>query len=103
MALLDPRTNVIASPPPPTRLLVCVGTCCDAQGKGRALLASLQDALEAAFPNELRDGRITCLPRACLRVCTRDPVVRVEPSGDVFSNPSVEELVRLTRSLAHRE
>jgi NADH:ubiquinone oxidoreductase subunit E len=83
--------------PSPLRLLVCVGTCCDAQGKGSALLAALENALQADFPDELREERLVCLPRACLRVCTRDPVVRVEPSGDLFSNPSIDDLLRTVR------
>jgi (2Fe-2S) ferredoxin len=77
-------------------MLICVGPNCDAEGKGRALRAKLQIALEAAFPEELKAGRIVCATRDCLRLCTRDPVVRFEPSGDAYSNPTVDDLLRIT-------
>lgn len=73
---------------PYCRLLVCIGPCCDAEGRGHALLAALQEALAGA------EG-VACLARGCLRVCTRDAIVRLEPSGEVFANPKVEELVNL--------
>jgi hypothetical protein len=75
--------------------LVCVGPRCDAEGKGRALLAALLDALKAEFRSDLECGRIICATRDCLRLCTRDPLVRLEPSGDAFSNPEVGDLLRL--------
>lgn len=77
-----------ANPQPYCRLLVCVGPCCDAEGRGHALLAALQEALADA-------AGVACLARGCLRVCTRDTIVRLEPSGEVFANPKVEELVRI--------
>jgi hypothetical protein len=42
----------------PVRLLVCVGPNCDAEGRGRRLLAEAQTALAAAFPDALADGRL---------------------------------------------
>lgn len=78
---------------PAVRLLVCVGPRCDAEGRGRALLAQLREALAASFPPE--DAACVCFTtRDCLRLCTRDPVVRIEPSGDAFSNPTVDDLLR---------
>jgi hypothetical protein len=84
--------------PPPVRLLVCVGPRCDAEGKGRALLASVEQLFSQAYPKELASGRLAIATRDCLRLCTRDPVVRFEPSGDVLSDPSLDELLRLTRA-----
>ncbi len=78
----------------PIRLLVCVGPRCDAEGRGRALLADVQNAIRAAFPDELADGRLKLATRECLRLCTSAPVVRLEPSGDAFSGPDVDELMR---------
>jgi NADH:ubiquinone oxidoreductase subunit E len=78
----------------PARLLVCVGPRCDAEGRGRALLAEVQAALHATFPDELADGRLKLSTRDCLRLCTRDPVVRLEPSGDAFSDPDIDDLMR---------
>jgi NADH:ubiquinone oxidoreductase subunit E len=78
----------------PVRLLVCVGPNCDARGRGRQLLAQAQAALAAAFPDALAEGRLNISTRACLRLCTRDPVVRLEPSGEVFADPDMDELVR---------
>ncbi|PPD44588.1 MAG: hypothetical protein CTY15_06475 [Methylocystis sp.] len=75
------------------RLLVCVGPNCDARGRGRALLAEVQAALAATFPDELADGRLKLSTRDCLRLCTRDPVVRIEPSGDAFSDPEIDDLM----------
>lgn len=75
------------------RLLVCVGPRCDAEGRGRALLAQVEAALAAHFPDELADGRLKLSTRDCLRLCTRDPVVRIEPSGDAFSGPDVDDLM----------
>jgi len=82
----------------PVRLLVCVGPRCDAEGKGRALLASVETRFAQTFPNELASGRLSIATRDCLRLCTRDPVVRFEPSGDALSNPSQDELLRLARA-----
>ncbi len=78
----------------PVRLLVCVGPNCDAKGGGRQLLGEAQAALVAAFPNALAEGRLKISTRDCLRLCTRDPVVRLEPSGDVFADPDMDELTR---------
>ena len=78
----------------PVRLLVCVGPNCDAEGRGRRLLAEAQTALAAAFPDALADDRLKISTRDCLRLCTRDPVVRLEPSGDVFADPDLDELTR---------
>jgi NADH:ubiquinone oxidoreductase subunit E len=75
--------------------LVCVGPRCDAEGKGRALMTELLNALRARFPADLEAGKIACATRDCLRLCTRDPVVRLEPSGDAISNPTVDDLLRL--------
>jgi len=75
------------------RLIVCVGPNCDAQGRGRALLADVQAAAQASFPEELSSGRLKISTRECLRLCTRDPVVRIEPSGDAFSDPDIDELM----------
>ncbi|MGD9658017.1 MAG: (2Fe-2S) ferredoxin domain-containing protein [Methylocystis sp.] len=83
---------------PPVRLLICVGPRCDAEGKGRALLASVEKWFATTFPDELSSGRLTIATRDCLRLCTRDPVVRFEPSGDALSDPSLDELSRLTRA-----
>ena len=79
---------------PPLRLLVCVGPNCDAKGRGRRLLADAQTALAEAFPGALADGRLKISTRDCLRLCTRDPVVRLEPSGDVFADPDMDDLIR---------
>ena len=78
----------------PVRLLVCVGPNCDAEGRGRRLLMEAQTALATAFPDALADGRLKLSTRDCLRLCTRDPVVRLEPSGDAFAGPDMDDLVR---------
>jgi len=82
----------------PVRLLVCVGPRCDAEGKGRALLASAQQCFSQDLSQELASGRIAIATRDCLRLCTRDPVVRFEPSGEALSNPSRDDILRLTRA-----
>lgn len=82
------------SPPPVVRLLVCVGPRCDAEARGHRLLAETQAALAAAFPDALTEGRLKISTRDCLRLCTRDPVVRLEPSGDAFAGPEMDDLVR---------
>lgn len=82
------------SPSPVVRLLVCVGPRCDAEGRGQRLLAEAQAALAAAFPDALTAGRLKLSTRDCLRLCTRDPVVRLEPSGDAFAGPDMDDLVR---------
>ena len=76
----------------PICLLVCVGPNCDAEGRGRRLLAEAQAALAAAFPDALADGQLKISTRDCLRLCTRDPVVRLEPSGDVHADPDMDDL-----------
>lgn len=58
------------------------------------MLGEAQAALVAAFPNALAEGRLKISTRDCLRLCTRDPVVRLEPSGDVFADPDMDELTR---------
>lgn len=82
------------SPPPVVRLLVCVGPRCDAEARGHRLLAEAQAALAAAFPDALTEGRLKISTRDCLRLCTRDPVVRLEPSGDAFADPDLDDLTR---------
>jgi NADH:ubiquinone oxidoreductase subunit E len=85
-------TGPEAEPSPHARrLLVCVGPRCDAQGRGRALLAALREKL-AANPDDA--ARVEVTTRDCLRACTRDPIVRLEPSGDLFSDPTVADLLR---------
>ncbi len=76
------------------RLLVCVGPRCDAEGRGRALLARAQTTLHEAFAEALAEGRLKITTRDCLRHCTTEPVVRVEPSGDAFAGPDMEMLTR---------
>ena len=62
------------------------------------LLASVETSFAQAFSNELASGRLAIATRDCLRLCTRDPVVRFEPSGDALSSPSLDDLLRLTRA-----
>ena len=76
------------------KLLVCVGPNCDAEGRGRRLLVETQAALAKAFPDALADGRLKISTRDCLRLCTRDPVVRLEPAGDVYADPDMDDLTR---------
>ncbi len=71
-----------------------MGPRCDAQGRGRALLGDVEAALRTAFPEALAAGRLALATRDCLRLCTRDPVVRLEPSGDAYSDPDLETLLR---------
>lgn len=85
----------------PVRVLVCVGPRCDAQGRGRALLDAAQRALAAAFPDALAEGRLALATRDCLRLCTSDPVVRFEPSGEALAGPRIDELLsRIADALA---
>jgi (2Fe-2S) ferredoxin len=77
------------------RLLVCIGPRCDAEGKGSAQLAALSDAVKEAFADEIAAGRVALSTRDCLRHCTTDPVLRVEPSGEVFAGARIEDLLRL--------
>jgi hypothetical protein len=78
----------VSEQPQERRLLVCVGPRCDAEGRGTALLARLRDLLKDA-------AGVSCQSRECLRLCTGEPAVRLEPSGDVFADPDPEELLRL--------
>lgn len=77
----------------PVRLLVCVGPRCDAEGRGRALLREVEKTLRATFSEALDERRLKLATRECLRLCTRDPVVRLEPSGDAFSDPDLDMLM----------
>lgn len=79
--------------PQPLRVLVCVGPNCDAAGRGRALHADLEAAIDARFPQARAQGRLRLDTRACLRLCTREPVVRLEPSGDAFAGADVDDLI----------
>lgn len=76
------------------RLLVCVGPRCGAEGRGRALLASAEAALLKAFPVALANECLKISTRDCLRHCTNEPVVRLEPSGDAFAGPDMDTLIR---------
>jgi NADH:ubiquinone oxidoreductase subunit E len=77
----------------PVRLLVCVGPRCDAEGRGRALLDAVQKALRENFSEAIDESRLKLATRECLRLCTRDPVVRLEPSGEAFSDPDLDALM----------
>lgn len=81
--------------PAPLRLLLCVGPRCDADGRAHALLQEAERALAEKFPDECADGRLKIATRDCLRLCTRDPAARLEPSGEAFANPSIDDLLRL--------
>jgi (2Fe-2S) ferredoxin len=91
-----PEGKAADSPRAACRLLVCVGPRCDAEGRGRALLAALCETL-AANPDAA--ARVEVRTRDCLRACTRDPIVRFEPSGDLFSNPTIEDLLRFASAV----
>lgn len=80
--------------PDQVRLHVCVGPRCDAEGLGRALLMNVEAALQEAFPQALAEGRLKISTRDCLRHCTTEPVVRLEPSGEAFANPDMNLLIR---------
>jgi hypothetical protein len=82
------------------KILVCVGPRCDAEGKGRALLEQVKAALPKAFPQAAQAGRLSCDSRDCLRLCTREPIARLEPSGEVLSNPQAEALLLLSAKMA---
>jgi hypothetical protein len=58
------------------------------------LLAALREELAA---NPAAAG-VKVTTRDCLRGCTRDPVVRLEPSGELFSDPTVEDLLCAARA-----
>lgn len=79
------------------KLLVCIGPRCDAEGRGSALLARLRAALAERFAAEVAAGTLKCETRDCLRLCTRDPIVRLEPSGEAFSNPDIDALLAALR------
>jgi len=81
--------------PAPLRLLLCVGPRCDADGRAHALLQEAERALAEKFPRQSADGRLKIATRDCLRLCTHDPVARLEPSGDAFANPSTDDLLRV--------
>lgn len=90
--------ETINAPQPACRFLVCVGPRCDAQGARRAFFSELKDALAATFP----DAKISCDTRDCLRLCTSDPIVRCEPSGEIFCNSSIDDLLRFAREAGAR-
>jgi len=79
------------------KLLVCVGPRCDAEGRGRALLAEVEAAVKKTFADELASGRLAITTRDCLRLCTREPVMRIEPSGDAISDPDIDDLMQTLR------
>ena len=81
--------------PAPIRLLVCIGPRCDAEGRGRAQLAAVEDAMQERFPDDLAAGRLAITTRDCLRLCTSDPVLRIEPSGEAFADPAIDDLVEI--------
>lgn len=85
--------------PPLIRFIVCVGDVCDREGRGSALLERLSRALRAEFAGEIEAGRVACATRACLRHCSRgDPVLRIEPSGEVYADASVGFLLDLAEA-----
>ena len=91
----DPdANNELATAQQPVRVLVCVGPRCDAEGRGRALMREVEKTLRATFPEALDEKRLKLATRECLRLCTRDPVVRLEPSGDAFSDPDIDMLMQ---------
>lgn len=89
----DTHTEETLSPHNPVRVIVCVGPRCDTEGRGRALLCEVEAALRLRFPEALDQQRLKLATRECLRLCTRDPVVRLEPSGDAFSGPDLDVLM----------
>lgn len=101
MSLIEEQPAAIPHvtlPAPPIRILVCVGPRCDAEGRGRALLAEVRAALARTYPEELAGARLQLATRDCLRLCTLDPVLRLEPSGDAVAGPDVDDLMETIRN-----
>lgn len=82
--------------PPLIRFVVCVGDVCDREGRGSELHERLTEAIGAAFAAETGAGRIASTRRSCLRHCSHGvPMLRIEPSGDVYADPSSDDMMAL--------
>jgi len=82
--------------PPLIRFIVCVGDVCDRDGRGSALHERLSEALDIDFGKGIAAGRIACTRRSCLRHCSHGvPMLRVEPSGDVYADADIELMLDL--------
>jgi hypothetical protein len=73
--------------------MICVGERCDARGLARKKLCEIESALANRFEAALAKGDIKISTRDCLRLCTTAPVVRFEPSGDVYAGIETDELL----------
>ena len=73
--------------------MICVGERCDAQGLARKKLCEIETALARRFDRALANGEIKISTRDCLRLCTTAPVIRLEPSGDVYAGMETDELL----------
>lgn len=60
----------------PWRIKVCSSTACQSAGSDRA-----RTALEAAVEAEQRQHDVQVVPTGCMGLCSRGPLVRVEPRG----------------------
>lgn len=78
---------------PPLQVMVCVGERCDARGVARKKLSEIDCALTKRFGGARASGRIKIRPRDCLRLCTTKPVIRLEPSGEVFAGIAADALL----------
>ena len=85
--------------------MICVGERCDARGRARQKLCEIESALATRFNAALANGDIKISTRDCLRLCTTVPVIRLEPSGDVYAGIETNELliekIRPWRESAH--
>ncbi|NBT96480.1 MAG: (2Fe-2S) ferredoxin domain-containing protein [Methylocystaceae bacterium] len=81
--------------------MICVGERCDARGRARQKLCEIESALATRFNAALANGDIKISTRDCLRLCTTAPVIRLEPSGDVYAGIEINELlIEINKTLA---
>jgi len=75
--------DIFGRPVEDRRLLVCVGPCCDREGRASANLAALQRLLIDRGLERVGIGVASCVRRHCLGNCGTEPLAQVLP-GDVW-------------------
>jgi NADH:ubiquinone oxidoreductase subunit E len=87
--------DIFGRPLEERRLLVCVGPCCDREGRASATLAALRRLLAETGLREASIGAASCVRRHCLGNCGAAPLAQVLPDDVWHCNLSAQDLLHV--------
>jgi (2Fe-2S) ferredoxin len=94
--------DIFGRPLEDRRLLICVGPCCDREGRASAQLAALQRLLIAHQMDRESRGVASCVRRHCLGNCGSEPLAQTQPDNVWRRELTPERLLRIFERLVYR-